>query len=128
VGFGSGGVSISLSTGTSFSAPFLWIKGYGTGAGGWSSLNTYPRTLGDVNGDGQWDVVGFGVAGTYVSTSTGTIFRSADLAIAFYGTSTGAGGWTSQDKYPRWAADVNGDGKADIVGFGNTGPSVALSQ
>jgi hypothetical protein len=30
-------------------------------------------------------------------------------------------GWTSQDLYPRTLADVNGDGKSDVVGFGNRG-------
>jgi hypothetical protein len=40
----------------------------------------------------------------------------------------GAGGWQSQDKYPRTVADVNGDGMADIVGFGNAGAYVALSN
>ena len=28
------------------------------------------------------------------------------------------GDWTSQNKYPRQVADVNEDGRADIVGFG----------
>ena len=36
------------------------------------------------------------------------------------------GGWSVQ-KYPRILADVNGDGKADIVGFGNEGVYVSLS-
>ena len=128
VGFGAGGVYVSLSTGSSFSAPILWIRGYGASAGGWSSQNTYPRTLGDINGDGQWDIVGFGTSGTYVSATTGALFRSSDLGIGFYGTSAGAGSWSSQNTYPRWTADVNGDGKADIVGFYNTGPYVSLCQ
>ena len=34
---------------------------------------------------------------------------------------TNAGGWTSQDTYPRLLADVSGDGKADIIGFGSNG-------
>jgi hypothetical protein len=39
-----------------------------------------------------------------------------------------AGGWQSQDKYPRMLADVNGDGLADIIGFGSSGAHVALSN
>jgi hypothetical protein len=34
---------------------------------------------------------------------------------------TNAGGWSSNDTYPRELADITGDGKADIVGFGSTG-------
>jgi hypothetical protein len=34
----------------------------------------------------------------------------------------------SQDTYPRAVADVNGDHRADIVGFGNTGVYVSLSR
>ena len=57
----------------------------------------------------------FRSSGTYVSLSTGSSFAASSRWIASYGYS--AGGWTSQDKYPRTLADVNGDGKADIVGF-----------
>ena len=32
-----------------------------------------------------------------------------------FGASDVGGGWISQDAYPRHVADVNGDGKADIV-------------
>ncbi|MEZ4606189.1 MAG: VCBS repeat-containing protein [Deinococcales bacterium] len=31
------------------------------------------------------------------------------------------------DKHPRFLADVNGDGRQDIVGFGNAGAYVSLS-
>jgi hypothetical protein len=36
-----------------------------------------------------------------------------------------AGGWRI-DRHPRLTADVNGDGRADIVGFGNAGVWVSL--
>ncbi|MTJ46694.1 VCBS repeat-containing protein [Dolichospermum sp. UHCC 0259] len=38
------------------------------------------------------------------------------------------GGWTTSDDYPRMLADVNGDGKADIVGFGGSSVLVSLSN
>src|SRR5262249_17435778 len=38
-----------------------------------------------------------------------------------------AGGWSSDDKFPRELADVNGDGMADIVGFGQKGVFVSLA-
>ena len=38
-----------------------------------------------------------------------------------------AGGWTDQDHFPRLLADVNGDGMADIVGFGGDSVIVSLA-
>jgi hypothetical protein len=42
-------------------APSNWINNNGTRAGGWSSQDTFPRTVGDVNGDGKGDVVGLAI-------------------------------------------------------------------
>jgi len=125
VGFQSSGTYVSLSTGTAFGSQALWVASYDPNAGGWSSQNLYPRMLGDVDGDGMADVVGFGSRGTYVSLSTGATFTAPALWIANYGTR--CGGWASQDQYPRFVADVDGDGKADVVGFGAKGVYVSLS-
>ena len=38
------------------------------------------------------------------------------------------GSWVSQDKYPLHLADVNGDGRDDIVGFGKNAVYVSLSK
>ena len=38
-----------------------------------------------------------------------------------------AGGWTDTNVYPRWMGDVDGDGRADIVGFGESGVFVAIA-
>jgi hypothetical protein len=38
-----------------------------------------------------------------------------------------SGGWTSDGLYHRVSADVNGDGMADIVGFGAAGTYVSLA-
>jgi hypothetical protein len=72
--------------------------------------------MADVNGDGRDDVVGFGNGGVFVSTSTGTGFRTPSLWVANYGYN--AGGWRVA-KHPRMMADVNGDGRDDVVGFGS---------
>ena len=53
-------------------------------------------------------------------------FASPIFTLAAFGSS--AGGWTSVDRYPRELADVNGDGRADIVGFGESGVHVALAN
>jgi hypothetical protein len=127
VGFGDAGVYVSLATGGgSFGAPTFKLASFGPSAGGWSSDNKYPRELADVNGDHLADIVGFGDAGVYVSLATGGgNFAAPTFKLGSFGFN--AGGWTSDDKYPRELADVNGDGMADIVGFGDSGVYVALA-
>jgi hypothetical protein len=39
-----------------------------------------------------------------------------------------ADGWSSQDIYPRLLADIDNDGKADIVGFGHDGVITSLAN
>jgi hypothetical protein len=125
VAFGNAGVYVSLSSAVSFGAPALWLNNFGYSAGGWTSQDKYPRCVGDVNGDGEDDVVGFGAGGAYVALSHVTHFHAATLWLNNFGYS--AGGWTSQNTYPRMVADVNADGKADAIGFGSAGAYVALS-
>ena len=112
-------------------APTLAVRNFGASAaaGGWENQAVTARTLADVNGDGRADIVGFGYAGTYVALANadGT-FGDARLAIANFGVGRGAGGWENGDRYPRVLADVNGDGRADIVGFGETATYVALGN
>ena len=68
VGFGIAGIYVSLATGDGhFAAPTYELAAFGAAAGGWSSHDIYPRELADVNGDGKADIVGFGLAGVYVS-------------------------------------------------------------
>ncbi|MBD2026812.1 VCBS repeat-containing protein [Leptolyngbya sp. FACHB-711] len=96
--------------------------------GGWSSQNRYPRQLADVNGDNRADIVGFGLNDVYVSLANadGT-FASAQVGFSD-GFTVNDGGWNSQDRYPRQLADVNGDGLADIVGFGFDNVFVSLAK
>lgn len=107
--------------------PFGQHAGYAVNAGGWSSFDRYPRQVADVNGDGRADIIGFGQSATIVSLgqSNGT-FATPIVAIAQYAVSVG--GWSSFDKYPRQVADVNGDGKADIIGFGDGVTFVSLAK
>jgi hypothetical protein len=108
--------------------PFtLAVNGFGLIVGGWGSQDRYPRILADVNGDGRADVVGFGVAGTWVALARPSGgYEAASLAIGNFGEVIG--GWTTQDRFPRTMADVNGDGRADVVGFGLAGVWVALAD
>jgi len=123
VGFGNAGAYVSLSTGSSFSSPVLWVANYGYDAGGWR-VERHPRIMADVNADGRDDIVGFGDGGTYVSLSTGSSFTTPSLWVADYGYT--AGGWRNE-YHPRMLSDVNGDGRDDVVGFGNGGAYVSLS-
>ena len=132
VGFGTGGTYVALADGNGgFGATLLATAGFGTSdeAGGWVNADRYPRVMGDVNGDGRADIVGFAANGTYVALgqANGT-FGESFLAIDAFGESSSAGGFTSNDRYPRTVADVNGDGRADLVGFGSAGAFVALGE
>jgi hypothetical protein len=124
VGFGDAGVYVSLSTGVGFGQPTLWVGSFGYNAGGWR-VEYHPRFMADVNGDHRADVVGFGNAGAYVSLSTGAAFSQPQLWVGSFGYN--AGGWRVQN-HPRYLADVNGDGRADVVGFGDAGVWVSLAK
>lgn len=123
VGFRNDGAWVSLGTGAGFTQPGLWVADFGFDAGGWR-VDKHPRLLGDVNGDGNADIVGFGDAGVWVSLSTGAGFTPPTLWIENFGFD--AGGWRV-DQHPRMLADVNGDGRMDVIGFGNLGVYRAIS-
>jgi hypothetical protein len=123
VGFGGSGVLVALSTGGGFTQPTFWVEDFAIHAGGWF-VDLHPRMLGDVNGDGLPDVVGFGEDGVYVSTSTGSGLTAPTQWIPDFGVV--AGGWDPQ-RHLRMLGDVNGDGRQDVVGFGTDGVWVALS-
>jgi hypothetical protein len=126
VGFGLDGVYVALSTGSSF-APIAKLSNSFGLANGWT-VAQYERLLADVNGDGLSDLVGFGLDGVYVALATGTPGNPSFGTIAKWSSSFGlANGWTVSD-YERTLADVDGDGKADAVGFGLDGVYVALAQ
>ena len=100
-----------------------WVSNFGYDAGGWR-VEQHPRMMADVNGDGKQDVVGFSSDGVVVSLSIGSSFTETQLWVGEFGYT--AGGWRV-DKNPRMMADVNGDGKQDVVGFSNDAVWVALS-
>jgi hypothetical protein len=125
VGFGDGGVWIALNNGDgTFQEPVLAVANFGYGAGGWR-VERHPRFLSDLTGDGRADIVGFGDAGVWVSYNNGDgSFQPAAFVLDNFGYH--AGGWRVE-KHPRMLADVSGDGRADIVGFGDAGVWVACN-
>jgi hypothetical protein len=127
VGFGDGRVFVSLASGGGNFGPLAFkLDNFGVIGGGWTSGDTYPRRVADVTGDGLADIVGFGDGGVFVSLATGGgNFGAASFQLGNFGVI--GGGWTSEDRYPRELADVNGDGLADIIGFGDSGVFVSLA-
>ena len=126
VGFGTAGVLVALSNGDgTCQATRLVLLNFGKDQG-WSSQNSAARDVADVNGDGYADIVGFGVGGTFVAygQANGT-FSPASFDTANFGANQG---WTSDDIYHRELADINNDGRIDIVGFGQAGVVAGYNQ
>ncbi|MCU1574717.1 MAG: hypothetical protein JWO93_2799 [Micrococcaceae bacterium] len=120
VGFGYAGTYVSLGTPSGNFTPAQLFPEFGYSQG-WR-VDQHPRLLGDVNGDGRADIVGFGNAGTYISLGTAA---GSFTPAQFFGQFGYNQGWRV-DQYPRQLADVNGDGRADIVGYGYSGTYIAL--
>ena len=126
VGFGDHGVWVSRAQPDGhFETPQLVINNFGYHAGGWR-VEKHPRFMADTTGDGRADIVGFGNAGVYVSRAQadGT-FGPSPASSTTSATTPAAGG---SNMHPRFVADTTGDGRADIVGFGNAGVYVSLAQ
>ncbi len=126
-------------------------------AGAWYLPNN-PRDLVDLNEDGLPDVVGFGRLGTYVAYNPGDLaldgeFTPAELWIPDYGTEQGwrmlqenaaytlerrnfctesAGSQYAlgavRGAHPRMLADVDGDGRPDVVGYGSSSVFVSFNR
>ncbi|MFC5835505.1 S8 family serine peptidase [Nonomuraea insulae] len=126
VGFGDGGVWVSLNNGNgTFQALQLVVGNFGYEAGGWR-VERHPRFLADLTGDRRADIVGFGDGGVWVSRNNGNgTFQAPQLAVGNFGYE--AGGWRIE-RHPRYLADLTGDGRADIVGFGDGGVWVSLNN
>lgn len=125
VGFSDNGVTVALGSGSgTFGTASRWLAAFGAKAG-WT-LTRHVRTLADVTGDGLPDVVGFGSNGVVVSVNTGSSFAAPKTWTSAFGANATSGGWNTT-QHTRLVRDVNGDGQADIVGFGASGVQVSLS-
>ncbi|MER5820779.1 VCBS repeat-containing protein, partial [Streptomyces mirabilis] len=124
VGFGPQGVVVARGRGDgTFEPAKLVLNDFGL-AQGWASKK-HLRLLADTTGDGNPDIVGFGDEGVWVSHNRGDAqFEQAQLVCRGFGYNEDAGAWRV-DRHPRFLADVTGDGRVDIVGFGGPGVYVA---
>ncbi|MFI8404972.1 FG-GAP-like repeat-containing protein [Streptomyces sp. NPDC085463] len=124
VGFGPHGVVVARGLGDgTFEPSKLVLNDFGT-AQGWTPRK-HLRFLADVTGDGNPDIVGFGDEGVWVAHNRGDgTFEQARLVCRGFGYDDDAGAWRV-GHHPRFVADVTGDGRVDIVGFGGPGVYVA---
>jgi len=125
VGFGNDGVWTALGNGDgTFQDPRLVLRDLAPNANGWYA-SRHPRFLADVTGDGRADIVGFGDDDVYVLRANGDgTFRAPVWAVGGLGYNQG---WRTA-QHPRFLADITGDGRADIVAFGNDGMWTARSN
>lgn len=112
---------------TGFAAPISWSVPNFTGkpliGASWDGR---VRLFADVSGDGRADFVGFGGDGVYVSRSAfingHDEFLPESRWVANFSDAQGF-----NQNHPRILADVNGDDRADVVGFGAEYVWTALS-
>ena len=87
----------------------------------------HPRFLADTTGDGRADTFGFGDAGVYRSiTRPNGSFEPARVRRRQFRLLMQEAG--ASNKHPRLLADTTGDGRADIVGFGDAGVYRSVAQ
>jgi hypothetical protein len=124
VGFGEDGVWRALAVENGFGEPEL-VGAHFAYQQGWR-VDKHVRMLADVNGDGSQDIVGFGEDGVWLSLATGdgNFQPEPALVISDLGFQQG---W-DPDLHIRTTADVNGDGMQDVVGFGEDGVWLSLSE
>ncbi|ACK66931.1 FG-GAP repeat protein [Rippkaea orientalis PCC 8801] len=112
-------IGFDESTTTTIGAP----SAFTINDGGWTSQTETTRFLTDVDGDGDDDILGFGLNNVYISVNEGGSFvEPVSVTITgATGFTSSNGGWSDQNLATRLIGDVNNDGRADIIGFGGGG-------
>jgi peptidoglycan/xylan/chitin deacetylase (PgdA/CDA1 family) len=128
---GPDGIRVALSTGNGFEQSTLWTNYFSDDSKQpWKKVDGYSGTisLADVNGDGLADIVARGPEGVYVSLSSSSSFMQPSIWTKEF-SDFGTIAW-KEAKYSSTfqLADVNGDGKADLIVRGPQGILVSLSN
>ena len=127
-GRGVAGIWCALSDGSDFLDPALRTTHFSDDQG-WNSDPAYWDTIRfpDLNGDGNADVCGRGVAGIWCALSDGSDFLDPALRTTHFSDDQD---WHADPAY--WDTirfpDLNGDGNADVCGRGVNGIWCALSD
>jgi hypothetical protein len=122
VGFGEDGLRTALATGNGKFDSEVFVFGMYGWAQAWDP-SKHVRLLADINNDDRADIVAFGDDGVWTSLATATGFSSFHYVFEGFGYNQG---WRV-DKHVRLLADINNDGMADIVGFGDDGVTTVLA-
>ena len=124
VGFGEGNVFVSRNNGNATFAPARAVLNTFCYSAGWR-VDQHPRFIADLTGDGKVDLIGCGDAGVHVSLNQGNgTFGPLSLAVHSFGTSQG---W-KVDQHLRFIADLTGNKRGDIIGFGDAGVYVSYNN
>lgn len=92
---------------------------------GWR-VDKHPRVLANLTKSGFVDIVGFGECGVWTALGNGDgTFQPPNVVLPNFGLEAGA--W-HVDKHPRFVLDLNKDGVADIIGFGDDGVWTAIGN
>lgn len=122
VAFGDAGVWTALSNGHGFAPPRYVLANFGYNQY-WRN-DKHVRMLADVNGDHRQDIVAYGDGGVWIALADGAGgFAPAAFVVGDFGYNQG---WRV-GPHVRTTADLNGDGRADLVAIGNDGVWTALS-
>lgn len=105
-----------------FSAVEGWTTEFGW-KNGWDHSTYQARSVADINGDGRYDMIGFGSTKTVFALSDGEKFVTQNKQSMF----SKEQGYDSIEKTLRMMGDVNADGKQDIIGFGYNYIQVGVS-
>ncbi|MEL6927224.1 MAG: hypothetical protein AAFO95_01160 [Cyanobacteria bacterium J06600_6] len=129
IGFGRNKVFTALSKGDgTFADPQVGLdNNFTVNNGGFTSFDRFPRQVADVDGDDFADIIGFGKDSVFVSFSKRDGTFEDPQRVLENGFTVNNGNFTSFDEFPRQVADIDGDGKADIVGFGRNKVFTSLS-
>lgn len=116
VGFAQDGIYVALNNGDGTFQPIRKVSTDFTSDKGWVT-DKHPRFIADLTGNGCGDIIGFGEEGVIVAINNGDgTFQPAKLATTGFSYKLG---WRVK-QHPRFMVDLTGNGRADIIGFGNT--------